>query len=335
MISPEGQRAVLKVWASDTDMVVGPKEQPEAAFARLAGVKGWADGDANWCEYWKSCFGKDYHHPGQAQTTTIETATATSDTMEDKESTPAPDLVDRMRRLSVSSHTSSFSIVSVASSCPSVQSLDSRGSIVGGVKVASSSEFNSNVVAEEEEARQQDPPIVTPSPRSPAPKLNVEAATGDKDKAESKPTAAAACPFWYSFGNFKPSPTAKFKDEFNRLAQHQKWSKTQRRKFQLSALRAEIAFHNGTCIQKLAKWQNLCEEMGVEKGLPSIKQCKTALKKVYVNLWNVIDHRRNPEIPIKHFKSRAQFCKAIRAGNRFPREIAKQDGFVNVLLRTI
>ncbi|KAH9877308.1 hypothetical protein IAQ61_002672 [Plenodomus lingam] len=345
MLSPEGQRAVLQLWANNTDVVVGPKEEPQAAFIRLAGVKGWLEGDVNWCIYWQSCFGEDYRRSGEdsVQATTTMQATPTSGKMNDDIATPPADLVERMRRLSVSSETSSFSIISAASSGHSVQSLDSNGSLTGGVQVLQDPQSKSIVLEKEKEKEKEkenakeNPASTTTAaclPPAPTTKANVEAAAGDKGNAEFTPTPSA-CPFWYQFTGFTPSPTAKFRDEFNRLAQHQKWSKNQRRKFQLQALKAEIAFHSGTCLQKLAKWQNLCEEMGVAENLPSINQCKMALKKVYVNLWNVIDHRRNPEIAIKRFKSRTQFCKAIRSGTPFPRDIAKQDGFINVLLRTI
>ncbi|KAF2852962.1 hypothetical protein T440DRAFT_420074, partial [Plenodomus tracheiphilus IPT5] len=265
-------------------------------------------------------------------------ATSTTDNMADGKSTPARDLMDHMRRLSVTSDTSSFSVVSVASDSPSLQSLDSSGSIAGGVQVAQNSELNSTVIEEEKKDDDNDDEKEAsgsaPVPPAPPTKVVVQAATGDKAKAEPRPTATT-CPFWYQFDGFKPSPTAKFREEFARLAQLQKWNKGQQQKFRLQALRAEIAFHNGTCVQKLAKWQKLCEEMGVEKDLPSITQCKAALKKVFVNLWNVIDHRRNPDIPLKHFKSRAQLSKGIRSGNFFPRDIAKHDGFINVLLKVV
>lgn len=58
-------------------------------------------------------------------TTPVTMATTTTPVAE-------PDLVDRMRRLSVGSSTSSFSIISDA---PSVQSLDTNGFVNGGVAV--------------------------------------------------------------------------------------------------------------------------------------------------------------------------------------------------------
>jgi hypothetical protein len=54
---------------------------------------------------------------------------------------------------------------------------------------------------------------------------------------------------------------------------------------------------------------------------------------VLVNLYNVIDHRRNPDVKIVRFKSYAAFCRHTRAGQTFPRECAKQDGLFSALLK--
>jgi len=278
-------------------------------------------------------------------TTTTATATATATaiatkatpatgTMDDGTPAAASDLVDRMRRLSVTSHTSSFSIVSAASSSPSVQSLDSHGSIAGGIQVAQSTEQSIVIVKPGKKRRRAAAAAATPSSAA------VATTPGDEPISEPSPnpattSIASTCPFWYQFDGFAPSPTAKFKHEFARLAKSQGWGSSQKRKRQLEALRAEVAFHHGTCTHKLVQWQKLCEEMSVETNLPSIVQCKKALKKVYINLWDVVDHRRNPELPITHFKSHAKFYRAICGSNTFPREIAKEDGFINVLLRTV
>jgi hypothetical protein len=56
---------------------------------------------------------------------------------------------------------------------------------------------------------------------------------------------------------------------------------------------------------------------------------------VLVNLYNVIDHRRNPEIKILRFKSYGEFVRYTRAGRLFPRECARQDNLIRVLLKKI
>jgi hypothetical protein len=54
---------------------------------------------------------------------------------------------------------------------------------------------------------------------------------------------------------------------------------------------------------------------------------------VLVNLYNIIDHRRNPDVKILRFKSYGEFCRYARAGHKFPKECAKQDTVIRVLLK--
>jgi hypothetical protein len=59
-MTPEGQNALLKVWADGTNFALDPKKQPKAEFARLAKVKGWVSGDKQWQMHWQACFGEVY-----------------------------------------------------------------------------------------------------------------------------------------------------------------------------------------------------------------------------------------------------------------------------------
>lgn len=52
-----------------------------------------------------------------------------------------------------------------------------------------------------------------------------------------------------------------------------------------------------------------------------------------VNLYNLLDHRRDPNVKIRRFKSHVEFCMYTCKGKMFPRECAKQDGFIKVLLK--
>ena len=51
-----------------------------------------------------------------------------------------------------------------------------------------------------------------------------------------------------------------------------------------------------------------------------------------VNLVNLIDHRLNGEEVIR-FKSYAAFVKYTSNGKTFPRQRAKEEGFIKALLR--
>jgi hypothetical protein len=70
----------------------------------------------------------------------------------------------------------------------------------------------------------------------------------------------------------------------------------------------------------------------LQLALTSIVQ---TVSPVLVNLYNVIDHRRNPNVKILRFKSYGEFCRYARAGHKFPKECAKQDNVVRILLKKI
>lgn len=53
-----------------------------------------------------------------------------------------------------------------------------------------------------------------------------------------------------------------------------------------------------------------------------------------VNLYNLIDHCRNRAFDVRRFASYGEFTKYTRKkGNTFPKECAKADGFIKVLLK--
>ncbi|KAF2133312.1 hypothetical protein P153DRAFT_282093 [Dothidotthia symphoricarpi CBS 119687] len=247
---------------------------------------------------------------------------------------PAPDLVDRMRRLSVGSDTSeAFSVIS------SVLSVHSLESMSGGVMVDQEPEIlqptnNDDLPALATRMRSMDinhsTESTTNAPTSPLPV--VEAPIIPRTAPASDTTCS---PYWFRFSGFVPNPTVTFKNEFVRLAKHQSWDEEMRRTQKVEALMAEVNFYYGTCMNRLESWQELCSEVRIEKIPTSITQCKKALKSVYVNLFNVIDHRRNPEFKVKVCGSYAEFVKYTRNGRTFPRACAKQGGFIKVFLRRI
>ena len=190
----------------------------------------------------------------------------------DPKNQSSTDLVGRMDRLSIKSDGSEFSIISDA---PSVRSLDSNGSTAGGIVVC------------------QDPGHVKHHKKEHDLLHTCDGSTGisvleislpDRTRAlESKPyptkprsSPGKVSPFWHQFPKFIPDPSATFKDEFARLAKEQTWGTKVKRKYQIEALNAEVAFHYGTCLHKLDRWQELCEEVGIENVPTSITQCKKA-----------------------------------------------------------
>jgi hypothetical protein len=206
--------------------------------------------------------------------------------------TAEPDLVDRMRRLSVGSSTSSYSLISEA---PSVLSLDTNGSVNGGISINAPTievletclealttaddkldssvyhEANTSLAApthtsdQELDVSTRDSQSQSPSPHK---------ADQDPDSLSTESHFPASSPYWLQFSGFVPAPTSPFKQEFARLSKHQKWTKTKRREQQVKALAAEIAHHYGTHLNKLDRWQQLCEDVGIDVAPKSVTQCR-------------------------------------------------------------
>lgn len=174
----------------------------------------------------------------------------------------AADAETRLRRLSTGSDSSDFSVIST----PSVRSLDSNGSLKGGVSVGGS----------QSHIRQQD------NQTNPIPTLSnlnldgtvVRGTTSGDHRTQLAESDVKASPFWYKYPGFTPEPKAKFRDEFARLQKYIGLNNENRRDLFVEALDAEIAFHYGTCLHRLDRWQDLCEELGIEEVPTSITKCK-------------------------------------------------------------
>jgi hypothetical protein len=201
-----------------------------------------------------------------------ETTTMTS-VVHIADAASTPNLADHMRRLSLSSNASSFSIISAGSSVRSLQSLDSNGSIAGGVVLSQSPE-HTKTEPRKSRIRQRTATAGSSTGSDHTTQDDPNTTNLSSHITEPTPSAQNCSPFWLQFDGFEPAPTATFKDEFARLAKHQGWGANVKRKRQVEALTAEVAFHCGTCLTKLHRWQELCEEMGVEEVPTSITQCK-------------------------------------------------------------
>ncbi|KAJ4382303.1 hypothetical protein N0V86_002637 [Didymella sp. IMI 355093] len=301
MESSEGQLALIKVWADGTNFEVDNSKTPKANFAGLAKARGWV---------------------GDVSATPVASG-ATSD------------LVVRSRRRlsnssdnSVASAESDFSLISA----PSVQSLDTNGSIIGGVLLGLQS-------VSLEPANNGSPATITETQHPIAPATLTLSAEDIATGAHSGTTNDSqshlnASPFWYQYPGFEPDPRTPFKHELGRLCKHVgATSKKEKKNLQTEALTAEIKYHYGAHMSRLDRWQELCEEVGIEKIPSSITQCQKVLKPVFVNLFNLVDHRRNPELKVLRFQSFSEFNKFTRNGHEFPRNCAKQEGFIKVLLK--
>jgi hypothetical protein len=178
---------------------------------------------------------------------------------------PELDLVDQMRRLSVGSDRSAFSFISEA---PTVRSLDTDGSLDGGISVASVTvgalEAGTTTLVIRERAAN---PVIASSENE---------ATAARNILSTDPPIPTVSPFWYQFPGFIPNASTTFRNEFKRLGDNQAWSTETKRQRKPEALTAEIAFHYGTNMTKLDRWQELCEDVGLEDIPTTITQCRKA-----------------------------------------------------------
>lgn len=112
------------------------------------------------------------------------------------------------------------------------------------------------------------PATLTLSTEAATPALQSSATTD----SQSTPKAS---PFWYQYPGFEPDSRSPFKHELGRLYKHVgAKTKKEKKDLQSEALTAEIKFHYGASMSRLDRWQELCEEVGIEKIPTSITQCQ-------------------------------------------------------------
>lgn len=184
------------------------------------------------------------------------------------------------RRLSNSSENSVASTGSDwtrVSGAPSIQSLDTNGSILGGIVLDLHN-------APLNDARNEAPATTSETQLTKtlgsltiiAADLAAGANSGTPDDPKSTPKVSD---FWYKYSGFDPNPRASFKHEFDRLCKHiGALSKKERKNLQQEALHSEIKHYYGAHLSRLDRWQELCAEVGIEKIPNSITQCQKVMK---------------------------------------------------------
>ncbi|KAI9645466.1 hypothetical protein NHQ30_006205 [Ciborinia camelliae] len=86
---------------------------------------------------------------------------------------------------------------------------------------------------------------------------------------------------------------------------------------------------------QLANWQRLCIDVGMEEIPTSITQCRKALGKVWVNIFDFLDAKAEGK-PVKRYKSEQKLATyTINSGKIYPKKQAKQGGPARVLLAHI
>ncbi|KAL1800495.1 hypothetical protein ACET3X_000837 [Alternaria dauci] len=138
------------------------------------------------------------------------------------------------------------------------------------------------------------------------------------------------------FHGFVPNPEDDLVAKLSKLSIHQGWSKKEEKRRRAEVVEFEVLRHYGPDKSSLAKWQELCRDVQIEPIPPSITQCRKALSRVHVNIFNILDHRNDPErYPVIVFKNYKTFRTYTLKNRIFPLDQAKEEGFVRALLRPI
>ncbi|KAF4631442.1 hypothetical protein G7Y89_g6692 [Cudoniella acicularis] len=82
----------------------------------------------------------------------------------------------------------------------------------------------------------------------------------------------------------------------------------------------------------LANWQRLCWDVGIEEDLNSVRKCRQALSKVFVNIWDLLDAVKADTTPTLFPNRRELANYTMRTRRVYPKEKAKEEGPVRALL---
>ncbi|KAK0108620.1 hypothetical protein ONS95_003415 [Cadophora gregata] len=86
---------------------------------------------------------------------------------------------------------------------------------------------------------------------------------------------------------------------------------------------------------KLENWQRLCHDVGITDVPQSLKKCKLALRRVWVNIHDLIIAVRQNKIPHRFQSQHELSAYTLRTRKFFPKEKAKEGGPVRQLLAHI
>ncbi|KAJ8071679.1 hypothetical protein OCU04_001998 [Sclerotinia nivalis] len=86
---------------------------------------------------------------------------------------------------------------------------------------------------------------------------------------------------------------------------------------------------------QLANWQRLCVDVGMEETPTSITQCRKALGKVWVNIFDFLDAKAEGKLVKRYSSERELATYTLDSGKIFPKIRAKQGGPARVLLAHI
>ncbi|AEO53546.1 hypothetical protein MYCTH_2114467 [Thermothelomyces thermophilus ATCC 42464] len=85
----------------------------------------------------------------------------------------------------------------------------------------------------------------------------------------------------------------------------------------------------------LQDWQRLCRDVGLSGDLPSISQCRKALKTVHVNIHDLLEAVKHGKQPQRFPNVQKLVHYTMRTGRFFPKDKVKEMGPVKALMRRI
>ncbi|KAF2495153.1 hypothetical protein BU16DRAFT_461387 [Lophium mytilinum] len=142
--------------------------------------------------------------------------------------------------------------------------------------------------------------------------------------------------FFSSFDDFMVDTSKSEEINFGLLGLKRGWrlnSKAWRRNWR--ACFGYEAYGGDAALSKLESWQALCSEVSIEPIPQSITQCRKALARVNVNICDLLDCRRTGG-KVHLFRTKWQLIRYTHLKKRmFPKEAAKEDGFLRALLKNI
>lgn len=167
-----------------------------------------------------------------------------------------------------------------------------------------------------------------------------------EDDANMPPPASQS--HFETFDNFTPNDDAAFDDEFARLACSQDWVPGSQKytRERTIAIRQEVKLHyfsqtaeddpdrELTDEEKLAGYQGLCDEIGIESS-ESIDECKKNLKSTLVNIIDLIDARRMNKAVKVWDDFEAFRAYTLQDGHRIDPKEAKKGKFLDSLLQRL
>ncbi|KAL2127115.1 hypothetical protein VTI74DRAFT_11315 [Chaetomium olivicolor] len=82
-------------------------------------------------------------------------------------------------------------------------------------------------------------------------------------------------------------------------------------------------------------WQRLCHDIGLEGTFTSITQCRKALRRVHVNIYDLLDAVKQGRQPRRFANAQQLATYTVNSGKIYPKRYVKEMGPVKALMRQI